>query len=70
MLARECHAWPQAREHVSSAFWHQAGPWTLTLAQDGGSPCRKKPWHVAASFQVTMHFHLCSQALMAFDEDD
>ena len=24
------------------------------------SPCEKKPWCVASSFQVTMHFHLCS----------
>ena len=25
MLARQCHAWPQAREHVSSAFWLSPG---------------------------------------------
>lgn len=38
MLARECHVWQQAREHVSSASWHQAGPWTLPLAQRHEQP--------------------------------
>lgn len=29
------------------------------------SPCGKKPWCVASSFQVTMPFHLCSH--LGFD---
>lgn len=33
VLAGECRAWLLANEHVSSASWHQAGPWTLTWAQ-------------------------------------
>lgn len=62
MLAGECRAWQQARKHVSSASWHQAGPWTLTLAQSQEQP----KWEEALVWGQFLPGHDALSSLLSF----
>lgn len=62
MLAGECRAWQQARKHVSSASWHQAVPWTLTLAQTHEQPM----WEEALVCGQFLPGHNALSSLLSF----
>lgn len=62
MLGGECRAWHQATEHVSSASWHRAGPWTLTLAQRQEQPM----WEEALVCGQFLRGHNALSSLLSF----